>query len=193
MIPMFTQAARVAAFQNFLTAMGNAAPAAGTPLHAMLERQLGACMEAARADHRRFLSLVTREALLSGLSAHRARDPQDFIDSAVRDGFDGYALSPDWELVSVCSSVSIRMILEGAEPAHELTILSDLSGPEAAEIVCGGEFDSRDPDAGLFATLEAKLRERGLPNPFDWLDATESESESESECGAAHAMAGPHE
>ncbi|CAN7769703.1 hypothetical protein LJR290_007460 [Variovorax sp. LjRoot290] len=162
-------AARDSVLAATIAALGKSAPEPGTPRYGHLQLQIAVLMEDGKDDNPRFLSGQVRDALIEAIAEDR-RQADDFVD-IVMNGHHGLAYASDEHVILHALELSYEDIVAAGSEARsivplDLSLLEELSGPQAVDTVLRGWFDPQNPGLGLLGSLNAELTRRGMPNPL---------------------------
>lgn len=157
-------------FDALLAGLGDAAPRKDSHRYRQAYVDLAVLVESARDDKISFLSADVRDAILSAIATAKASE-RDFSVDVVRDGFHGYGLAADAEVLCLAEQLDVEEILfkfdfQARAGRTRADLLRELSSPQAVEVISAGAFDPGDSEAMLIGSLSKALADHGLDEPY---------------------------
>jgi hypothetical protein len=157
-------------FNALLAGLGDSAPREDSHRYRQAYVDLAVLVEGARDDKISFLSADVRDAVLSAIASAKAAE-RDFVGDVVRDGFHGYGLAADAEILGLAEQLDVEDILfkfdlQARAGRSRADLLRELSNPQAVEVISAGAFDPEDPEAMLMGSLSKALADHGHVDPY---------------------------
>lgn len=157
-------------FEALLAGLGDAAPRKDSHRYRQAYVDLAVLVESARDDKISFLSADVRDAILSAIATAKASE-RDFSVDVLRDGFHGYGLAADAEVLGLAEQLDVEEILfkfdfQARAGRTRADLLRELSSPQAVEVISAGAFDPGDSEAMLIGSLSKALVDHGLDDPY---------------------------